>query len=164
MDATPAATFVKKSVGWSIALSLLMILAGVLAIGSPMAAGIAINVLVAWLLVFSAGAHLVFAWFRRSAGGFLWELLVGILYIHRCISAEESGCRSGVTDDCFGYISACGGDPGICLGIHTAPASGVGFAPRRWGHHSHPGDHDLEDLAVEHGLGDRHTGWSQHAI
>lgn len=81
MDATPAATFVKKSVGWSIGLSVLMILAGVLAIGSPMAAGIAINVLVAWLLVFSACAHLVFAWFRRNAGGFLWELLVGILYM-----------------------------------------------------------------------------------
>ena len=81
MDATPAATFVKKSVGWSIGLSALMIVAGILAIGSPMAAGIAINVLVAWLLVFSAGAHLVFAWFRRSAGGFLWELLVGILYM-----------------------------------------------------------------------------------
>ncbi len=64
MAATPAATFVKKSVGWSIGLSVLMILAGVLAIGSPMAAGIAINVLVAWLLVFSACAHLVFAWFR----------------------------------------------------------------------------------------------------
>lgn len=81
MDATPAATFVKKAVGWSIGLSVLMILAGVLAIGSPMAAGIAINVLVAWLLVFSACAHLVFAWFRRNAGGFLWELLVGILYM-----------------------------------------------------------------------------------
>ena len=81
MGATPAATFVKKSVGWSIGLSVLMIVAGILAIASPMAAGIAVNVLVAWLLVFSACAHLVFAWYRRSAGGFLWELLVGILYM-----------------------------------------------------------------------------------
>jgi uncharacterized membrane protein HdeD (DUF308 family) len=78
---TPAATFVKKSVGWSIGLSVLMIVAGFLAIASPMAAGIAINVLVAWLLLFSAGVHLVFAWYRRSAGGFLWELLVGIVYM-----------------------------------------------------------------------------------
>jgi uncharacterized membrane protein HdeD (DUF308 family) len=46
-----------------------------------MAAGIAVNLLVAWLLVFSGCVHLVFAWHTRSAGGFLWELLVGILYV-----------------------------------------------------------------------------------
>lgn len=67
--------------GWSIALSVLLILAGILAIASPVAAGIAVNLFVAWLLVFSGCVHLVFAWSRRSAGGFLWELLVGILYI-----------------------------------------------------------------------------------
>jgi uncharacterized membrane protein HdeD (DUF308 family) len=58
-----------------------MIVAGILAIALPMAAGIAINVLVAWLLVFSGCTHLVFAWYTRSAGGLLWELLVGALYI-----------------------------------------------------------------------------------
>jgi len=81
MSAASAATFVKKSVGWSIGLSVLMIVAGILAIASPMAAGIAVNILVAWLLVFSGCTHLVFAWYTRTAGGFLWELLLGILYI-----------------------------------------------------------------------------------
>jgi uncharacterized membrane protein HdeD (DUF308 family) len=37
--------------------------------------------LVAWLLVFSGCAHLVFAWYTRSTGGFLWELLLGVVYI-----------------------------------------------------------------------------------
>jgi uncharacterized membrane protein HdeD (DUF308 family) len=81
MSATSAATFVKESVGWSIGLSVLMIVAGILAIALPMAAGITINVLVAWLLVFSGCAHLVFAWYTRTAGGLLWELLLGALYI-----------------------------------------------------------------------------------
>ncbi len=81
MSETSAATFVKKTVGWSIGLSVVMILAGILAIASPLAAGIAVNVVVAWLLVFSGCAHLVFAWQSRSGRGFLWELLVGILYI-----------------------------------------------------------------------------------
>lgn len=81
MSAASAATFVKKSVGWSIGLSVLMIVAGVFAIASPLAAGIAVNLLVAWLLVFSGCAHLVFAWHARGGGGFVWELLVGILYI-----------------------------------------------------------------------------------
>jgi uncharacterized membrane protein HdeD (DUF308 family) len=81
MSAASAVTFVKKSVGWSIGLSVLMIVAGILAIASPLAAGIAINILVAWLLVFSGCVHLVFAWYTRTTKGFLWELLVGILYI-----------------------------------------------------------------------------------
>jgi len=81
MSATSAATFVKKSVGWSIGLSVLMIVAGILAIASPLSAGIAVNILVAWLLIFSGCAHLVFAWQTQSAGGFIWELLLGILYI-----------------------------------------------------------------------------------
>jgi uncharacterized membrane protein HdeD (DUF308 family) len=80
MSATSTATVVQKAVGWSIGLSVLMIVAGILAIASPLAAGVAVNLLVAWLLVLSGCAHLVFAWQRRSAGGFLWELLVGVLY------------------------------------------------------------------------------------
>ena len=81
MSAALTGTIVKKSVGWSIGLSVLMILAGILAIAVPQAAGIAVNILVAWLLVFSGGAHLVFAWHTRGAGGIIWEVLVGILYI-----------------------------------------------------------------------------------
>jgi len=81
MSTTSPGTIVKKGVGWSIGLSVLMIVAGILAIASPLAAGIAVNVLIAWLLVFSGCVHLVFSWYTRTTGGFLWELLVGILYI-----------------------------------------------------------------------------------
>lgn len=81
MSVTSIGTIAKKSVGWSIGLSVLMIVAGFLAIVVPLAAGVAVNLLVAWLLIFSGAAHLVFAFHTRSAGGVLWELLLGILYI-----------------------------------------------------------------------------------
>jgi uncharacterized membrane protein HdeD (DUF308 family) len=81
MSTPSLATIAKESVGWSIALSVLMILAGFLAVVIPPAAGIAVLIVVAWLLMFSGGAHLVFAWHIRSAGGIVWELLLGILYI-----------------------------------------------------------------------------------
>src|ERR1700693_1146927 len=81
MSATSVGTIVKKSVGWSIGLSVVMILAGFLAIAIPQAAGIAVNLLVGWLLVFSGVAHLVFAWHTRTTGGMVWELLMGILYV-----------------------------------------------------------------------------------
>ena len=62
-------------------MSVLMIVAGILAICSPLAAGLAINVFVGWLLVFSGCFHIVFSWDRRTAGGFTWDLLVGLLYV-----------------------------------------------------------------------------------
>jgi len=80
MSSSPVGAIAKETVGWSIGFSVLMIIAGILAIATPPAAGLAVNIVVAWLLVFSGAAHLVFAWHTRGAGGFLWELLVGILY------------------------------------------------------------------------------------
>ena len=52
---------VKKSVGWSIVLSVLMILAGIFGIIVPPMAGIVATVFFGWLLVFSGLTHLVFA-------------------------------------------------------------------------------------------------------
>jgi uncharacterized membrane protein HdeD (DUF308 family) len=81
MSATSAGTIVKESLGWSIGLGILMIVAGVLAIVVPPVAGLSVALLIGWLLIFSGGAHLAYAWRNRATGGLLWELLLGILYI-----------------------------------------------------------------------------------
>jgi hypothetical protein len=86
MSTSSAAALVKKSVGLSIGLSVLMIVAGVLAIAIPQVAGIAMNLLVAWL------------------------------------------------------------------------------ASIRWSYNAYPRRPDLEDLAIEHRMGDWHTGEYQHAV
>ena len=57
----------KKAVGWSIFVSVIMIIAGLLAIAMPLEAGIAVNLFVAWMLVFAAVAHFVFAWYTWSS-------------------------------------------------------------------------------------------------
>jgi uncharacterized membrane protein HdeD (DUF308 family) len=71
---------VRKSLGWSIALSVLMIVAGILAIILPPVAGIVATVFFGWLFIFSGVAHFVFAWHARSTGSVIWELLVGVVY------------------------------------------------------------------------------------
>jgi uncharacterized membrane protein HdeD (DUF308 family) len=81
MSAVSVVTFAKKSMGSSIVLSVLMIVAGILAIALPVSAGISAELLVALLLVLSGCAHLGFARHIRSTDGLRWELLVGILYI-----------------------------------------------------------------------------------
>jgi uncharacterized membrane protein HdeD (DUF308 family) len=80
MSANSTAGLEKKSVGWSVGISLLLILAGFLAIAIPQAAGIAVSALFGWLLVLSGAGHLIFAFHTRSFGGLVWELLLGILY------------------------------------------------------------------------------------
>jgi uncharacterized membrane protein HdeD (DUF308 family) len=58
-----------------------MIVAGVLAIVIPLVSGLAITVLVGWLLVFTGVMHFVYAWHPRTTGAIIWEILVGIAYV-----------------------------------------------------------------------------------
>jgi uncharacterized membrane protein HdeD (DUF308 family) len=81
VTSTPIPVIVRKSIGWSIVLSVLMILAGILAIVIPPAAGIAVTLLFGWLLIFSGVAHWVFGWQTRSTGGLILELLLGAVYV-----------------------------------------------------------------------------------
>jgi len=78
--ANELATDVHRATTWSIALSVLMIVAGVFAIGVPMAAGVAVTVVVGWLLILSGVLHLAFAWRTGRAGAVVWELLLGVAY------------------------------------------------------------------------------------
>jgi uncharacterized membrane protein HdeD (DUF308 family) len=72
---------VHRATGWSMALSVLMIIAGILAIASPFVAGIAITRLVGWLLLFSGVLHFVYAFRGSTVTAVLWEILVGIVYL-----------------------------------------------------------------------------------
>jgi uncharacterized membrane protein HdeD (DUF308 family) len=71
---------VQTATTWSAALSVLMIGAGVLAMGLPLMAGFAVGALIAWLLLFSGVLHLAFAWRGHTASGVVWEILLGVVY------------------------------------------------------------------------------------
>ena len=64
----------------SVIVSIVMIIAGIFAIVAPMAAGIAVNLMVGWLLLFTGAAHFVFAWSAGRAGGAISDVLLGLLY------------------------------------------------------------------------------------
>jgi uncharacterized membrane protein HdeD (DUF308 family) len=71
---------VRRVTGWSIALSVLMIIAGMLAIASPFVAGLAITRVVGWLLLFSGVLHFVYAFRGSSVAAVLWECLLATVY------------------------------------------------------------------------------------
>jgi len=69
---------VPRAARWWIVLSVLMMVAGVLAIGIPRIAGFPVGIVVAWLLFFSGLLHLLFAWGSASTDTMLWEAVLGL--------------------------------------------------------------------------------------
>ena len=76
-----AGKIVKKASGWFIGMAVVFILLGILAIVEPGVAGLAITILVGWVLIFGGGAHLVAAFSGGGAGRVIWQVLIGIVYI-----------------------------------------------------------------------------------
>jgi uncharacterized membrane protein HdeD (DUF308 family) len=70
-----------KAINWSIALSVLLILAGLIAICIPFLSGVAITLIFGWLMILSGITHFIFAFKTHTTGGRLWELLIGIVYL-----------------------------------------------------------------------------------
>jgi uncharacterized membrane protein HdeD (DUF308 family) len=67
--------------GWLLAVGILMIILGVVAIGAPVVATIAVQFMLGWLLVISGIAEGMHAFMVQGWRGFLFELLSALLYL-----------------------------------------------------------------------------------
>ena len=70
-----------RSSGWSIALGILLLIAGLFSIAAPVFAGVAASVFFGWLILLGGVAHLVYAWSQRGSGAVIWQVLIGIVYL-----------------------------------------------------------------------------------
>jgi len=80
MDETMVGS-IKRASGWSIAIGIIMIIAGVIAMFAPWEAGLVITLVVGWSAIFNGAAQIVFAF--RTHGGLhiVLEVILGIIYI-----------------------------------------------------------------------------------
>jgi uncharacterized membrane protein HdeD (DUF308 family) len=69
------------SFGWSVALAILLTLAGVFAILVPVVSGIAVTLIVGWFFTVAGILHFLFAWKTHTTAGVFWEILLGFLYL-----------------------------------------------------------------------------------
>jgi uncharacterized membrane protein HdeD (DUF308 family) len=67
--------------GWLLALALLMIVLGLMAIAAPVYATFAVQILLGWILVIGGIAQAIHAFMARGWGGFLLELLSALVYL-----------------------------------------------------------------------------------
>jgi len=97
---------VHRATTWSIVLSILMMIAGALAILTPAVTGIGVMMLLGWLLIGSGVLHLVFAWRGGHASAVIWEILLGILYggIGFYIIGQPLAGLASVTFAIAGYL------------------------------------------------------------
>jgi uncharacterized membrane protein HdeD (DUF308 family) len=72
---------IKKTSGWFMALAVVFMLLGIFAIVEPGVAGLAVTILVGWVLMFGGVAHLVAAFSGGGAGRVIWQVLIGFAYI-----------------------------------------------------------------------------------
>lgn len=72
---------VRERRGWFMALGILLIVLGMVAIGAPFASGVAVDLLVGWLLVISGVAHAIHAFKATGWRGGLVQFLCGLLYL-----------------------------------------------------------------------------------
>jgi uncharacterized membrane protein HdeD (DUF308 family) len=81
MSAPAPLEVVRKVSTWSIVWAVLLILCGMLAVASPVIAAVAVNIVLAWLIIFAGVVHVVIAFHAHRAGSLIWKLLVGLAYI-----------------------------------------------------------------------------------
>jgi len=81
MAQNTAVGIVRQASTWSIVWGIALIIFGMLAIGSPFLAAVAVNVVIAWLIVLAGVVHLVLAFHAHRSGSIVWKLLVGIAYL-----------------------------------------------------------------------------------
>lgn len=78
---TDVSTNVKKDINTSLWIGILLIVLGIAAIAVPAVSTIVAETWVAVILIFAGGAKLAYAYQTRDEGGFIWKLLLSILYI-----------------------------------------------------------------------------------
>jgi uncharacterized membrane protein HdeD (DUF308 family) len=72
---------VRQASRLSILWGVLLIVFGAVAIGSPFLAAVAVNILIAWLIVLAGVVHLMLSFRVHGAGSMIWKLLVGLAYL-----------------------------------------------------------------------------------
>ena len=155
----------RASHGQSIGLSIVMILAGVLAIAAPLVAGISTIIWIAWLLVASGAAHLAYGWYARGHGRLFLEVLISAIYGIAALFLlfnPLAGLASLTFVLVFYFLAAGAVEIFAAFRLHSGEGS-------RWlyfdGHrHPDPGVHDLERVAVEQRVGHGHPRRCRHAV
>lgn len=77
----PTITQVREHWGWFLALGIVFIVGGVFAIAMPLIASVTVAIVIAWAFIFVGAVQVFQAWSMRSWGGFIWQMIIGLVVL-----------------------------------------------------------------------------------
>jgi uncharacterized membrane protein HdeD (DUF308 family) len=99
MDVNERIEIDKQLKVWSVIWGVLLVLGGLLALATPWVAGIAFDIVIAWIILVSGGFHLAHVLHENRTEGKFWRIAAAVLYI--CIGLillfHPMGLLSGLT-------------------------------------------------------------------
>jgi len=72
---------IKRVSGWSIALGVLMIILGIIAMLAPWEFGIVIALIIGWMAIFNGVAQIIYGIRTHSGGRTVLEIVLGLIYV-----------------------------------------------------------------------------------
>ena len=76
----------KKASGTSLALSIILIIFGLVAIALPLVSSIGVAIVIGWMVIFAGIAQLVHAFQSTGIGHIVWKVVVALIYLVAGIS------------------------------------------------------------------------------
>ena len=119
---------VRANWGWMLALGILFIVGGVFAFASPFLASLVVTTIVAFVIVVAGIAQIVQAWRMKSWGGFIWQLIIGIILVVGGLAIYANPVAGTVTLTLFAAaMFLAKGVFQIVLGFQLRPHDGWGW-------------------------------------
>jgi uncharacterized membrane protein HdeD (DUF308 family) len=124
----PASFGPQLSSGWSLALGILLIIAGVTALLFPMIAAVAAALYIGWFALIAGAIAIAIAIKTRSEAHFGWRLLVGVVYLALGFLLVANPLAGAASLALFvGALLAAAGVVEIALAFRIKPHKGWGW-------------------------------------
>jgi uncharacterized membrane protein HdeD (DUF308 family) len=118
----------RRHTGWFLALGILFVIGGILAIAMPLVAGLAAAVVVGWMLAILGVVTLYQAWSVRGWGGFIWQVIIGLIFLIGGISMIAYPLSGAITLTLLlGWMFLAKGIIQLVMGFRYRPHQGWGW-------------------------------------
>ena len=119
---------IREHANWFIALGVVFIIGGVFAIAMPLYSSIAVTLVVGWTLIIVGIVQLIQSWSIRTWGGFIWQLVIGLIILAGGISMIVDPIVAAVTLTLLvGIIFIAKGIVQLVLGFRFRPNANWGW-------------------------------------
>ena len=119
---------IRKHTTWFIAIGVIFIVGGVFAVAMPLVSSIAVALVVGWTLIFVGALQLIQTWSIRTWGGFIWQLIIGLIVLVGGISMIVDPIVAAVTLTLLlGAVFIAKGVVQLILGFRFRPNANWGW-------------------------------------